>query len=121
MSIDTVTLTANSYWQDGTDFSGYMEITLQEAGETVDALVVPKRQQEIAFEDGVATVTLVPSTVLDGAGYRIRIITTSTESGYKSKTVLFDKTLVVPATDCELQDLEEWTEPVAQEGSQSGE
>ncbi len=117
MSIDTVTLTANSYWQDGTDFSGYMEVTLQETGETSDALVVPKRQQEVAFEDGIATVTLVPSTALDGAGYRIRIITTATESGYKSKTVLFDKVLVIPATDCELQNLEEWTEPVAEPAS----
>jgi len=105
MSEDTVKLTADAVWQDGTPFSGYLEVTLQETGATANSLVAPKRQQEIAFENGLAEITLVPSSALDGAKYRIRVMTTSIEGNYKSKTALLDKTVEIPDSDCTLHEL----------------
>jgi hypothetical protein len=105
MAEETVKLTADAVWQDGTPFSGYLEVTLQETGATANSLVAPKRQQEIAFENGLAEITLVPSSALDGAKYRIRVMTTSIEGNYKSKTALLDKTVEIPDSDCTLHEL----------------
>ena len=52
MSEETVKLTADAVWQDGTPFSGYLEVTLLETGTTANSLVAPKKAQEIAFENG---------------------------------------------------------------------
>jgi len=105
MAIDTVTLTADAVWQDGTPFAGYLEVTLQKPGAAADGLVAPKKAQEIAFTEGTAAVTLVPSSALDGAKYRIRVITTSIEGNYKSKTALVDELVEIPDTDCTLHGL----------------
>ena len=94
MAEETVKLTADAVWQDGTPFSGYLEVTLQETG-----------QQEVAFESGIAEIDLVPSSALDGAKYRIRVMTTSIEGNYKSKTALLDQLLEIPDTDCTLHGL----------------
>ena len=56
MAEETVKLTADAVWQDGTPFSGYLEVTLQETGATPNSLVAPKKQQEIAFVEGVAEI-----------------------------------------------------------------
>jgi hypothetical protein len=105
MAIDTVTLTADAVWQDGTPFAGYLEVTLQKPGAAADALVAPKKAQEIAFTEGTAAVTLVPSSDLDGAKYRIRVVTTSIEGNYKSKTAIIDELVEIPDTDCTLHGL----------------
>ena len=105
MAIETVVLTADAVWQDGTPFAGYLEVTLQKPGAAADALVAPKKAQEIAFTEGQATVTLVPSSALDGAKYRIRVMTTSIEGNYKSKTAIIDKLVEIPDTDCTLHGL----------------
>ena len=105
MAEETVKLTADAVWQDGTPFSGYLEVTLQETGATANSLVAPKRQQEIAFVEGVAEIDLVPSSVLNGTKYKIRVITTAIEGNYKSKTALLDKVVEIPDTDCTLHEL----------------
>lgn len=102
MATETVVLTADAVWQDGTPFSGYLEVTLQETGATADSIVAPKRQQEIAFTEGKAEIGLVPSSALNGAKYRIRVMTTSIGGNYKSKTALLDKMVEIPDTDCTL-------------------
>ena len=105
MAVDTVTLTADAVWQDGTPFAGYLEVTLQKPGASADALVAPKKAQEIPFTDGQASVALVPSSDLDGAKYRIRVVTTSIEGNYKSKTAIIDEMVEIPDTDCTLHGL----------------
>ena len=105
MAEETVKLTADAVWQDGTPFSGYLEVTLQETGTTANSLVAPKRQQEVAFENGVAEIDLVPSSVLNGAKYKIRVMTTSVEGNYRSKTALFDRLVEIPDADCTLHAL----------------
>lgn len=105
MAIDTVTLTADAVWQDGTPFAGYLEVTLQKPGTAADGLVAPKKAQEIVFTDGKAEVSLVPSSVLEGAKYKIRVITTSIEGNYKSKTAIIDELVEIPDVDCTLQEL----------------
>ena len=105
MAEETVKLTADAVWQDGTPFSGYLEVTLQETGATPNSLVAPKKQQEIAFVEGVAEIDLVPSSVLNGTKYKIRVITTAIEGNYKSKTALLDKVVEIPDTDCTLHEL----------------
>ena len=105
MAIDTVTLTADAVWQDGTPFAGYLEVTLQQPGTASDGLVAPKKAQEIIFTDGKAEVPLVPSSVLDGAKYKIRVITTAIEGNYKSKTAIIDELVEIPDVDCTLQEL----------------
>lgn len=105
MAEETVKLTADAVWQDGTPFAGYLEVTLQGAGATANSLVAPKKAQEIAFTDGRTEVSLVPSSALDGAKYRIRVITTSIEGNYKSKTALVDELVEIPDTDCTLHEL----------------
>lgn len=123
MSEETVKLTADAVWQDGTPFSGYLEVTLQETGTTTNSLVAPKRQQEIAFENGVAEIDLVPSSALNGAKYKIRVMTTSIEGNYKSKTALLDKVVEIPDTDCTLHELVAQTEaePETPAGEEQGE
>lgn len=124
MAEETVKLTADAVWQDGTPFSGYLEVTLQETGATANSLVAPKRQQEIAFENGLAEITLVPSSALDGAKYRIRVMTTSIEGNYKSKTALLDKTVEIPDSDCTLHELvaaQTEAEPETPAGEEPGE
>lgn len=105
MAEETVKLAADAVWQDGTPFSGYLEVTLQETGTTANSLVAPKRQQEIAFVEGAAEIDLVPSSVLNGAKYKIRVMTTSIEGNYKSKTALLDELVEIPDTDCTLHEL----------------
>lgn len=105
MSEETVKLTADAVWQDGTPFSGYLEVTLLETGTTANSLVAPKKAQEIAFEEGRAEIDLVPSSALGGAKYRIRVMTTSIEGNYKSKTALLNETVEIPDTDCTLHEL----------------
>ena len=105
MSEETVKLTADAVWQDGTPFAGYLEVTLQGAGATANSLVAPKKAQEITFENGVAEIDLVPSSALDGAKYRIRVMTTSIEGNYKSKTAILDELVEIPDTDCTLHGL----------------
>lgn len=105
MAEETVKLTADAVWQDGTPFSGYLEVTLQETGTTPNSLVAPKKQQEIAFVEGVAEIDLVPSSVLNGTKYKIRVITTAIEGNYKSKTALLDELVEIPDTDCTLHEL----------------
>lgn len=105
MAEETVKLTADAVWQDGTPFSGYLEVTLQETGTTPNSLVAPKKQQEIAFVEGVAEIDLVPSSALNGAKYKIRVMTTSIEGNYKSKTALLDELVEIPDTDCTLHEL----------------
>lgn len=105
MAIDTVTLTADAVWQDGTPFAGYLEVTLQKTEAASDGLVAPKKAQEIPFENGQATITLVPSSALNGAKYRIRVVTTAVAGNYKSKTVLCDELVTIPDSDCTLHGL----------------
>lgn len=105
MSEETVKLTADAVWQDGTPFSGYLEVTLLETGTTANSLVAPKKAQEIAFEEGRAEIDLVPSSALGGAKYRIRVMTTSIEGNYKSKTALLNEEVEIPDTDCTLHEL----------------
>ena len=105
MPESTVKLTADVVWQDGTPFSGVLEVTLQNVGTSDNYVVAPKRQQEIQFEDGRAEIDLVPSAVIDDARYNIRLITTAAEGNYKSRTVLLDETLAIPSQDCALHDL----------------
>jgi len=105
MNETTVKLTVDSVWQDGTPFSGLLEVTLLELGTTENNLIAPKRQQEIYFEDGRVEINLVPSSAMNGAKYRIRIITTAVAGGYKSKTILYDKIVSIPDSDCSLHDL----------------
>ncbi len=45
------------------------------------------------------------SSALDGAKYRIRVITTSIEGNYKSKTAILDETVEIPDADCTLHEL----------------
>lgn len=101
----TVKLTADVVWQDGTPFSGVLEVTLQNVGTSDNYVVAPKRQQEIEFVDGRAEIDLVPSSAIDGAMYEIRLITTATEGNYRSRTVLLATTKEIPAQDCRLNDL----------------
>ena len=115
MAEETVKLTADAVWQDGTPFSGYLEVTLQETGTTANSLVAPKKQQEIAFVEGVAEIDLVPSSVLSGTKYKIRVITTAIEGNYKSKTALLDKVVEIPDTDCTLHELVAASAEVAEE------
>ena len=115
MAEETVKLTADAVWQDGTPFSGYLEVTLQETGTTANSLVAPKRQQEVAFENGVAEIDLVPSSALNGAKYKIRVMTTSIEGNYKSKTALLDELVEIPDTDCTLHELVAASVEVAEE------
>lgn len=105
MSEETVKLTADAVWQDGTPFSGYLEVTLLETGTTANSLVAPKKAQEIAFEEGRAEISLVPSSALGGAKYRIRVMTTSIEGNYKSKTALLNEDVEIPDADCTLHEL----------------
>jgi len=105
MAEETVKLTADAVWQDGTPFAGYLEVTLQAAGATANSLVAPKKAQEITFENGVAEIDLVPSSALDGAKYQIRVMTTSIEGNYKSKTAILDELVEIPDTDCTLHGL----------------
>ena len=105
MSEETVKLTADAVWQDGTPFSGYLEVTLLETGTTANSLVAPKKAQEIAFEEGRAEIDLVPSSALGGAKYRIRVMTTSIEGNYKSKTALLNEEVEIPDADCTLHEL----------------
>lgn len=105
MAEETVKLATDAVWQDGTPFSGYLEVTLQETGITANSLVAPKRQQEVTFENGVAEINLVPSRALNGAKYKIRVMTTSIDGNYKSKTALLDKVVEIPDTDCTLHEL----------------
>lgn len=105
MAEETVKLTADAVWQDGTPFAGYLEVTLQAAGATANSLVAPKKAQEVTFENGIAEIDLVPSSALDGAKYRIRVMTTSIEGNYKSKTAILDELVEIPDTDCTLHGL----------------
>ena len=105
MAEETVKLTADAVWQDGTPFSGYLEVTLLETGTTANSLVAPKKAQEIAFENGMAEIDLVPSSALGGAKYRIRVMTTSIEGNYKSKTALLNEEVEIPDADCTLHDI----------------
>ena len=105
MAIDTVTLTADAVWQDGTPFQGYLEVTLQQTEAASGGLVAPKKAQEIVFEDGQAAITLVPSSALNGAKYRIRVVTTAVAGNYKSKTILLDELVEIPDADCTLHDI----------------
>lgn len=105
MSEETVKLTADAVWQDGTPFSGYLEVTLLETSTTANSLVAPKKAQEIAFEEGRAEIDLVPSSALGGAKYRIRVMTTSIEGNYKSKTALLNEDVEIPDTDCALHEI----------------
>lgn len=105
MSEETVKLTADAVWQDGTPFAGYLEVTLQGAGTTANSLVAPKKAQEIAFVEGRAEIDLVPSSALKGAKYRIRVMTTSIEGNYKSKTAILDETVEIPDADCALHEI----------------
>jgi len=105
MAIETVVLTADAVWQDGTPFSGVLEITLQATETASDAVVAPKKAQEVYFTDGRAEISLVPSSAINGAKYRIRVITTAVEGNYKSKTALCDELVEIPNTDCTLQEL----------------
>ena len=105
MAEETVKLIADAVWQDGTPFSGYLEVTLQGAGATANSLVAPKKAQEVTFENGIAEIDLVPSSALDGAKYRIRVMTTSIEGNYKSKTAILDELVEIPDTDCTLHGL----------------
>jgi len=105
MAEETVKLTADAVWQDGTPFAGYLEVTLQGAGTTANSLVAPKKAQEIAFVEGRAEIDLVPSSALNGAKYRIRVMTTSIEGNYKSKTAILDETVEIPDADCTLHDI----------------
>lgn len=116
MSEETVKLTADAVWQDGTPFSGYLEVTLLETGTTTNSLVAPKKAQEIAFENGVAEISLVPSSALGGAKYRIRVMTTSIEGNYKSKTALLNEDVEIPDTDCTLHELVGALADAGQEG-----
>lgn len=105
MAEETVKLTADAVWQDGTPFAGYLEVTLQGAGTTANSLVAPKKAQEIAFVEGKAEIDLVPSSALNGAKYRIRVMTTSIEGNYKSKTAILDELVEIPDADCTLHGL----------------
>jgi hypothetical protein len=105
MAEETVKLTADAVWQDGTPFAGYLEVTLQATGATANSLVAPKRQQEIVFEEGRAEIDLVPSSALNGAKYRIRVMTTSIDGNYKSKTALLDELVEIPDADCTLHEI----------------
>ena len=105
MAEETVKLTADAVWQDGTPFSGYLEVTLQATGATANSLVAPKRQQEVVFTDGRAEIDLVPSSALNGAKYKIRVMTTSIDGNYKSKTALLDELVEIPDTDCTLHEI----------------
>lgn len=105
MAETTVKLTADAVWQDGTPFAGYLEVTLQATGATANSLVAPKRQQEIVFEEGRAEIDLVPSSALNGAKYKIRVMTTSIDGNYKSKTALLDELVEIPDTDCTLHEI----------------
>ena len=105
MAEETVKLTADAVWQDGTPFAGYLEVTLQGAGTTANSLVAPKKAQEIAFVEGIAEIDLVPSSALKGAKYRVRVMTTSIEGNYKSKTAILDETVEIPDADCTLHDI----------------
>ena len=105
MAEETVKLTADAVWQDGTPFAGYLEVTLQGAGTTANSLVAPKKAQEIAFVEGRAEIDLVPSSALKGAKYRIRVMTTSIEGNYKSKTAILDELVEIPDADCTLHEI----------------
>jgi len=105
MAIDTVTLTADGVWQDGTPFDGYLEVTLQETGNASDGIVAPKKAQEIYFSEGRAEVPLVPSSAIGGAKYRLRVMTSNISGNYKSKTCLLDELVEVPERDCGLHEL----------------
>ena len=105
MAEETVKLTADAVWQDGTPFAGYLEVTLQGAGTTANSLVAPKKAQEIAFVEGRAEIDLVPSSALKGAKYRVRVMTTSIEGNYKSKTALLNEEVEIPDADCTLHEL----------------
>ncbi len=105
MAEETVKLTADAVWQDGTPFAGYLEVTLQGAGTTANSLVAPKKAQESAFVEGRAEIDLVPSSALKGAKYRVRVMTTSIEGNYKSKTAILDETVEIPDADCTLHEL----------------
>ena len=105
MAETTVKLTADAVWQDGTPFAGYLEVTLQATGATANSLVAPKRQQEVVFTDGRAEIDLVPSSALNGAKYKIRVMTTSIDGNYKSKTALLDELVEIPDADCTLHEI----------------
>lgn len=102
--MNTIRITLDAVFQDGSPFNGFLSASLCYISETRDGIVIPIDGQEVEVRDGTGTIALVPNEVIgDDSYYRIRLYTKNADGTIAS--TYFSERVVVPAKNCKLSEI----------------